>query len=388
MGRSININDIDIEGFRREIEALGRSTKSKLGKKEVRHIIAQDWAHRLMWVIGIATSWIVINPLSIILLGVVKSNRWTMIGHHILHRAYDRVEGIPKYYTSTSFAKGWRRYIDWFDWMIPGAWAFEHNYLHHYHTGEIGDPDFPQKNVNTIRKAKLPKWMKYVYAFLLMATWRFVYYAPNTLFYHEMKKRSNKDLDNAMKFEEEHKKSFPGARIYSPFSVLGAKYWMKCILPYATFNFILLPLAFYPLGKIAVLMVFGNMVLAELFTNLHTFFTVVANHAGDDIPYFESRVSSKSEFYYRQVVGTVNFNGGNEFLDTIQGYMNYQIEHHLWPEMPMNRYRELQPKVEAICNKYGVEYKKESIWLRAKKLVDLMIGKTDMLPLETKLISN
>lgn len=385
MGRSLNINEIDIEGFRKEIEELGRETKSNLGKKEVRHIILQDWAHRLMWVIGIATSWILINPISILLLGIVKSNRWTMIGHHILHKAYDRVEGIPRYYTSKTFAKGWRRYIDWFDWMIPGAWAFEHNYLHHYHTGEVGDPDFPQKNVNTIRTAKLPRWMKYFYAFFLMATWRFVYYAPNTLYYHEMKKKSNKALDDALKFEEEYKKSFPGARIYSPFSNLGSKYWMKCILPYALFNFVLLPLAFYPLGTAAVWMVFGNMVLAELFTNVHTFLTVVTNHAGEDIPYFESRVGSKSEFYYRQVVGTVNYNGGNEIIDTLQGYMNYQIEHHLWPEIPMNRYRELQPKVEALCNKYGVEYKKESVWIRGKKLVDLMVGKTHMEPLETKL---
>jgi len=99
----------------------------------------------------------------------------------------------------------------------------------------------------------------------------------------------------------------------------------------------------------------------------------------------ESRVGSKSEFYYRQVVGTVNYNGGNEVIDTLQGYMNYQIEHHLWPELPMNRYRELQPSVEALCNKYGVEYKKESVWLRGKKLVDLMVGKTHMKPLETKL---
>lgn len=53
MGRTLNINDIDIEGFRKEVEALGRETKSKLGKKDVRHIIMQDWVHRLMWVIGL-----------------------------------------------------------------------------------------------------------------------------------------------------------------------------------------------------------------------------------------------------------------------------------------------------------------------------------------------
>lgn len=384
MAPTLDISKIDLQGFKKEIDALGKEAKAELGQTEIRHIRRMDWLFRIMWVLGIATSWIFINPVSIFLLGMVKSCRWTMIGHYIRHRSYDRIEGIPKMYTSKVFANGWRRFIDWFDWMVPGAWEFEHNYLHHYHTGEQGDPDFLQKNVSTIRSAKLPRFIKYIYAFVLMSTWRFVYYAPNTLFYLEMKKKSNEAVDNAMKYEEEFKKSFPGARIYSPFSKMGWKFWSQCLLPYGLFNFVVIPLLFFPLGTTAMWMVFWNMVLAELFTNIHTFLVVVTNHAGDDVPYFDDRVETKAEFYFRQVVGTVNYSCGNDVVDILHGFNNYQIEHHLYPDMPMNKYRELQPKVEAVCNKYGVPYKKDSVWIRSKKLIDVMVGKVDMQPLNTK----
>ncbi len=381
----VDIQKIDINGFAEEIKRLGKDAKATVGKKEVRHVIAMDWLFRIMYVIGLATSWIAINPVSIFLLGMVKSCRWTMMGHFILHRAYDRIEGIPKMYTSKVFAKGWRRFIDWFDWMVPGAWEFEHNFLHHYYTGEVGDPDFPQKNVSTIRESKMPKFLKYIYAFILMSTWRYVYYAPNTLFYHELKKKSNEAVDEAMRYEEEYKKSFPGSRIYSPFSKFGAKYWVKCLLPYGLFNFVIIPLLFFPLGTHAMWMVFWNMILAELFTNIHTFLIVVTNHAGDDVPYFDDRVETKAEFYFRQVVGSVNYSCGNEVVDIMHGYNNYQIEHHLWPDLPMNKYRELQPKVEKLCAKYGIPYKKDSVWVRSKKLLDVMLGRTEMKPLNTKL---
>ncbi len=384
LNQTFDVREIDLEGFRKELDELGIRTKASVGEKEFKHVRKMNIIMRVLYFAGLAMAWMWINPLSMFLIGLAKSSRWTMLGHFIIHRAYDKIPNIPKRYTSKVFAKGWRRYIDWHDWMLPGAWEFEHNYLHHYHVGEMGDPDFPQKNVHTIRTAKIPKWMKYIYAFILMATWRFVYYAPNTLFYLEMKKKSNEAVDSAMKFEESYQKSFPGARIYSPFSELGSKYWMRCLLPYGLVNFVLIPLAFFPLGSQAMLFVLINMLGAELFTNVHTFMTVVTNHAGDDVPYFESRVESKAEYYLRQVIGSVNYNSGNEWIDTLHGYSNYQIEHHLWPDVPMNKYREIQPEVEAICKKYNVPYIKESVWVRTKKLVDIMIGKTHMRPVETK----
>ncbi len=67
-------------------------------------------------------------------------NRWTNIAHPVLHRGYDKIPGIPARYTSKGFAQGFRRWLDWADWMDPAAWNHEHNRLHHYNLGEAADP--------------------------------------------------------------------------------------------------------------------------------------------------------------------------------------------------------------------------------------------------------
>ena len=45
------------------------------------------------------------------------------------------------------------RYLDWLDWMLPEAWVFEHNVLHHSHTGEDADPDLLPPS---LRRGDLP----------------------------------------------------------------------------------------------------------------------------------------------------------------------------------------------------------------------------------------
>jgi linoleoyl-CoA desaturase len=38
------------------------------------------------------------------------------------------------------------------------------------------------------------------------------------------------------------------------------------------------------------------------------------------------------------------------------GNLSYQIEHHLFPDLPSNRYQEIAPKVQAIFAEYGLKY--------------------------------
>jgi fatty acid desaturase len=332
---------------------------------------------------GLATAWIFINPVSIVLITIAKTGRWAMLGHHVGHGAYDRLEGVPKYLHSKHFAKGGRRIIDWMDWLLPGAWEFEHNVLHHYHTGEMSDPDFPQKNTSSLRIKRLPVWLKYLYAFFLMSTWKILYYAPNTLWYLEQKKKSNAHLQKTMQQEIEKGESFPGARIYSLAIPEGRRFWMICVLPYLTINFMLLPALFLSLGIGAALNVLISLVIAEVLTNLHSFTIIVTNHAGEDIPSFDAPVQNKQEFYLRQIIGSVNYTGGKYWSDFLQGYANYQIEHHLWPRLPMLQYKLLQPEVQKLCEKHGVPYVRENVFRRLRLLLDMMVGKAEMKVLRT-----
>jgi hypothetical protein len=68
-----------------------------------------------------------------------------------------------------------------------------------------------------------------------------------------------------------------------------------------------------------------NLILAELVTNVHSFVTIVTNHAGKDLYTFDDAVKPKTpSFYVRQVVGSANFVTGNDLNDFFHGWLNYQ----------------------------------------------------------------
>ena len=124
----------------------------------------------------------------------------------------------------------------------------------------------------------------------------------------------------------------------------------------------------------------ATTVLADMFTNLHSFIVIATNHVGDDIYRFETETKPRSDdFYMRAVIGSANFRTGGDVNDFMHGWLNYQIEHHMWPDMSMRCYQRAQPKVKAICEKYGMPYVQESVFKRVGQLVDVMVGKKTML---------
>ena len=40
----------------------------------------------------------------------------------------------------------------------------------------------------------------------------------------------------------------------------------------------------------------------------------------------------------------------------MSGNLSHQIEHHLFPDLPSNRYAEVAPQVQALFEKYGLTY--------------------------------
>ena len=53
---------------------------------------------------------------------------------------------------------------------------------------------------------------------------------------------------------------------------------------------------------------------------------------------------SKGAWYVRQLVGAANIDGGPLF-HVAAGNLSFQVEHHLYPDMPSTRYAEIAPKV-------------------------------------------
>ena len=301
------------------------------------------------------------------LIAVGNVSRWANVAHPILHGAYDKVPNIPYRYTKAGFAKNSRRYIDWLDWIKPEAWSHEHNIMHHYHLGEDEDPDNVENNLQWLIQSKTPMFLRYMFVYAFAGTWKFTYYAPNTLKILENKKRRKLKMPEVTSYE------------VSPFKKNGAILWKEYILPYFSVRFILIPFLFIPLGLEAVFNAFIITLIAEYIANLHSFLVIVPNHSAEDIYRFDTPHKSQGDFYLRQIMGSVNYNTGSDFIDFSHGWLNYQIEHHLFPNLPLSQYQKLQPLVKELCLKHNLEYRQESVFKRMKMTVELMVGKTTLL---------
>ena len=64
---------------------------------------------------------------------------------------------------------------------------------------------------------------------------------------------------------------------------------------------------------------------------------------------------SKGGWYVRQLLGAANIEGGG-FFHVASGNLGYQVEHHLFPDMPSTRYGEIAPKVRDVCKRYELPY--------------------------------
>lgn len=352
--------NVDCDAFFRELRALRVEAEAAFGEDDLRHLKRTISYGRVATAIGLATAWFP-NPLSMAALSLGRSTRWIVM-HHIGHRGYDRVPGVPPELTSQKFAKGWRRFIDWSDWMLPEAWKYEHNVLHHTNTGELKDPDLVERNTHWIRGQDLPAWARLAMVGVVAVVWKPFYYAPNTVATYLSKGKTLAFNEEAAPMPTGYKRTL----------------YLACYAPYVALQFVALPALFLPLGPFAALSALVNSIGAEALTGIHTFLVVGPNHTGDDLYRYETPASSKAEAAVRQVLGSANYATGSELTDYAQLWLNYQIEHHLFPDMPMLAYRKLQPKVKALCKKHGLPYVQATLWSRAKQLFDIGSGRRSM----------
>ena len=77
---------------------------------------------------------------------------------------------------------------------------------------------------------------------------------------------------------------------------------------------------------------------------------------GDDLHRFDSEMGDKAEFYRRQVVGSTKFRTGGDLTDFLHGWLNYQIEHHLFPQICHVHYPAIAAIVEETSREFGVKY--------------------------------
>ncbi|SOJ57740.1 NADPH-dependent stearoyl-CoA 9-desaturase [Mycobacterium simulans] len=98
--------------------------------------------------------------------------------------------------------------------------------------------------------------------------------------------------------------------------------------------------------------------MANVIRNMWIDAVVLCGHFPDGAEKFTKRDldnETKGQWYLRQILGSANIDAG-PLLAFLTGNLSYQIEHHLYPDLPSNRLAEIAARVRQVCDKYDLPY--------------------------------
>ena len=97
----------------------------------------------------------------------------------------------------------------------------------------------------------------------------------------------------------------------------------------------------------------------NLLRNLWSHSVIMCGHFPEGVQTFEVATLDASEtrgrWYVRQMLGSADISG-SPLMHLLTGNLSHQIEHHLFPDLPSNRYREIATAVRDLFAKYGLRY--------------------------------
>jgi len=99
------------------------------------------------------------------------------------------------------------------------------------------------------------------------------------------------------------------------------------------------------------LQTFGIMLLAMQVSAPYIFINFAVSHTHLDVLDASKHVTWV-EYSTRYTVNASN----HWFVNWWMSYLNFQIEHHLWPQCPQFRFPQISPRVKALCEKHGEPY--------------------------------
>ena len=97
---------------------------------------------------------------------------------------------------------------------------------------------------------------------------------------------------------------------------------------------------------------------ANIVRNVWAYSIIFCGHFPDQTYTFSQREvaeETRGGWYVRQLLGAANIEGSAPF-HFLSGNLSFQVEHHLFPDMPSSRYAEIAPRVRDVCQRYGLPY--------------------------------
>jgi NADPH-dependent stearoyl-CoA 9-desaturase len=97
---------------------------------------------------------------------------------------------------------------------------------------------------------------------------------------------------------------------------------------------------------------------ANVARNVWAYAIIFCGHFPDQTYTFseqEAKDEVKGGWYVRQLLGAANIEGG-PFFHIASGNLGFQVEHHLFPDLPSNRYAQIAEDVKGVCERYELPY--------------------------------
>jgi len=320
----------DIEELGRELDAIRQSVIESRGADDAAYIRKVIDAQRKLELASRAVLLLSMFPPAWLVgtagLSVAKIIENMEIGHNVMHGQWDWMRD-PKIHSTT-----W----EWDNASPAEQWKHSHNELHHTYTNVIGkDNDL---GYGIMRVDEEQRWHP---MYLGQPLWNFI----NACFFEYG--IAAYDLELGKNLASEKRRRSPAFRA-------RAKVTLKKIRNQMTKDYVVHPLISGP----SALSTLSANFTANLVRNLWTHSVIMCGHFPEGVETFEKKSidgESRGEWYLRQMLGSANISG-SKAMHFMTGNLSHQIEHHLFPDLPSNRYAEVAPQVKDVFDRYGLTY--------------------------------
>jgi fatty acid desaturase len=324
-----HLSEADMEAFGRELDAIRRDVEDSRGERDAAYIRRTIRLQRLLELGGRAVllgskyrpAWIAGTAM----LSVAKIIENMELGHNVMHGQWDWMNDPEIHSTS------W----EWDQTGPSEQWKRAHNYSHHTYTNIVGMDD--DIGFGILRMTRDEPWkpinLVQPLANIVLATtfeWGIALH----------------DYDAQKQLDGEDEKGL----LKSPASRAFARKIAKQVGK----DFVLFPALSGPAWKSTL----TANATANLVRNLWAYAVIFCGHFPDGAEKFtigQFETETRPEWYLRQMLGSANFEAG-PVMAFMSGNLCYQIEHHMFPDLPSNRYSEIAEKVHALCEKYDLPY--------------------------------
>ena len=321
-----HLSDADLDALATELEAIRHDIEVSRGAKDRAYIVRAIGFQRCLeiaarltiakskgkfgWAVGTAA------------LAAAKSIENMELGHNISHGQWDWMND-PEIHSNT-----W----EWDTAGLTSQWRYSHNYRHHVFSNIVGVDD--DLGFRVIRVTRDQEWQRSTLLQPLGAVLLAMAFEWGVALHGLISVQDQEKSDagkSAQKSALIRKMARQAGKDYVLFPALSCRRWWRTL---------------------------GANVVANGLRSAWAYIVIVCGHFVDGAEKFMPSVlegETKPEWYLRQMLGTANFEAG-PVLRFMTGNLCYQIEHHLFPDLPHNRYPEIAERVRALCVTYDLPY--------------------------------